>query len=60
MSCKSKKRTLLLTPKNNITFSVGTLCLADYYFRKLRLDEVFSPLNAKGHDISTLVRALVA
>ena len=59
MTNKPKTRTLLLTPNDNITFSVGTLCLADYYFHKLRLDEVFSPLKAKGHDISTLVRALV-
>ena len=59
MTSKNKTRTLLLTPNDNITFSVGTLCLVDYFFEKLGLDAVFSPLKAKGHDISTLVRALV-
>jgi len=59
MSSKHKTRTLLLTPNDNITFSVGTLCLVDYFFKKLRLDVVFSPLKAKGHDITTLVSALV-
>jgi len=59
MTSKPKTRTLLLTPNDNIIFSVGTLCLVDYFFYTLRLEEVFSPLNAKGHDITTFVSALV-
>jgi len=38
---------LLLTPNDNIPFSVGTLCLVDFYFQKLRIDEVFSSLKTK-------------
>jgi hypothetical protein len=45
MNNKPKTRTLLLTPNDNITFSVGTLCLVDHFFQKLGLDAVFAPLK---------------
>lgn len=59
MSSKSKTRAIKLEPTTNKTFSVGTLCLVDHFFQKLGFDAVFAPLKAKGHDITTLVSALV-
>lgn len=53
-------RTRQLLPNENISFPIGTILSVEKYYDFLGLSDVFGKHKKKGHDINSLIKALVS
>ena len=53
-------RTELVESNNNISFPIGTILAVQKYYKRLGLSEIFGKFKKRGHDINSLVEALVS
>jgi len=60
MTRQTKLRTQQIEPNQNISFPIGTILAVREFHAKLGLHSVFSKYKKKGHDLNSLIRALVS
>ena len=57
---QTKLRTIELTPNENISFPIGTILTVQRYYSFLGLDNIIGRHKSRGHDINSLIMALVS
>ena len=57
---KAILRTRAISPNDNISFPIGTILAVQKYYKRLGLSEIFGKFKKRGHDINSLVEALVS
>jgi len=55
-----KPRANVLKPNKNISFPIGTIIAVKQYYRKLRLNSVFSKFKKHGVDLNSLIIGLLS
>jgi transposase len=60
MAYQTKLRTQEIEPNQNISFPIGTILSVRDFHASLGLHSVFGKHKAKGHDLNSLVQALVS
>jgi len=57
---KSILRTELVESNTNISFPIGTILTVKKYFKQLGLSDIFGKFKKRGHNINSLIEALVS
>ena len=57
---QSSLRTEQVTANDNISFPIGTILAVKNYFKQLGLSEIFGKFKKRGHNINSLIEALVS
>ena len=57
---KSALRTELVKSNDNISFPIGTILAVKKYYGRLGLSEIFGKFKKRGHNINSLIEALVS
>lgn len=60
MTQKTSLRTRIITPNENISFPIGTILTVQKYYERLSLSKIFGKHKSRGHDINSLVEALIS
>ena len=53
-------RTGVITPNKNISFPIGTVLTVQRYYDHLNLSRIFGKHKSRGHNINSLIKALVS
>ena len=60
MTATTQLRTGVVTPNDNISFPIGTILTVQRYYDHINLSEIFGKHKNRGHNINSLIEALVS